>query len=218
MWLPSKLRRHLVTKSFELICGKMEDYGLPRPDHLIGEAHPTVSSEFPGLVKNGQIQMRAGFSSARGKTVTFSDGTSGEYDAIIFCTGYNVEFPFLDADHVVAKENRLPLYHRAFHLFHRRLFFVGLAQTVGAIMPVAELQARAIALHLAGTYNLPPLEVMQKTVAAEERKMAERFTASRRHTMQIIPEDFRHQLEKDLRAGKRRATSRQGIGFPVVRR
>jgi dimethylaniline monooxygenase (N-oxide forming) len=214
MWLPSKLRRRLVTKSFEMICGSMEDYGLPRPDHLIGEAHPTVSSEFPKLVKEGRITMRTGFVSARDDVVAFSDGSTGQFDAIIFCTGYNVEFPFFDAEHVAAPDNRLPLYHRAFHLLHRRLFFVGLAQTVGAIMPVAELQARAIALHLAGRYNLPSIEVMQKTVTEEERKMAERFTASRRHTMQVIPEHFKHRIEKDLRAGRRRAASGNGIAFP----
>lgn len=214
MWLPSKLRRRLVTKSFVWLHGKMSSHGLPEPDHLIGEAHPTVSTEFPERVSGGHIEMRKGFASAAEKTVTFSDGSTGDYDAIVFCTGYDVTFPFFDEDHISAPENRLPLFHRVFHLQHRRVFFVGLAQTVGAIMPVAETQARLIAEHLKGDYNLPDSSEMETIVARREAEMERRFVKSRRHSMQVIPEIFQREVTRDLKRGYRRAKRGTGIPFP----
>lgn len=216
MWLPSKLRRRVVTAAFRWMYGKMTDYGLPEPDHLIGEAHPTVSSEFAALVQGGAISMRRGFSRATGKTVTFDDGTQEDFDAIVFCTGYDIVFPFFDEQHVSAPDNVLPLYHRAFHLDERHVFFVGLAQTVGAIMPVAEAQARAIAAHLSGTYNLPDQARMKARVEQQTEEVASRFVASRRHTMQVIPEDFLRELRDDLRAGKVRAQRGRGLAFPSL--
>lgn len=216
-WLPGKLRRKIVTKCFELLYGTMPSRGLPEPDHLIGEAHPTVSSEFPERVSGGHIQMRKGFVNASGKTVTFADGTRADFDTVLFCTGYNVEFPFFSPEHISAPDNYLPLYHRTFHFEHRRVFFVGLAQTIGAVMPFAETQSRLIAAHLRGDYNLPDVLQMKEVVAREEREMKARFVESRRHTMQVIPEEFQKKVARDLRQGRARATNRAGISFPELR-
>lgn len=213
-WLPGKLRRRIVTKCFELLYGTMPSHGLPEPDHLIGEAHPTVSSEFPERVSGGHIQMRKGFVAAAGKTVTFADGTEADFDTVLFCTGYNVEFPFFDSGHISAKDNELPLFHRTFHLEHRRVFFVGLAQTLGAVMPFAETQGRLLAAHLRGDYNLPDVTTMEEVVSREESEMKERFVESRRHTMQVIPEEFQKKVERDLRRGRTRAKKLAGIAFP----
>jgi cation diffusion facilitator CzcD-associated flavoprotein CzcO len=211
--IPPKMRRMLVTASFQALYGKMSQYGLPNPDHLIGEAHPTVSSHFPALVKSGAIEMRPGFQFGSGNKVTYSDGVEEAVTAIVFCTGYHVTFPFFDAAHVSAPDNTLPLYHRAFHLEHRRVFFVGLAQTIGAIIPVAEAQSRAIAAHLCGDYNLPPTSLMKAHVERDERQIKARFVASPRHTMQIVPEVFLPRLQRDLELGILRARSHEGIAF-----
>lgn len=214
LWLPGKLRRRVVTKCFELLHGSMPSHGLPEPDHLIGEAHPTVSSEFPARVSGGHIQMRKGFVSASGKTVTFADGLTSDYDTIVFCTGYNVEFPFFAQSHISAPKNHLPLFHRAFHLEHRRVFFVGLAQTIGAVMPFVETQSRLIAAHLKGDYNLPEVARMKDAVVNEEREMMDRFVQSQRHSMQVIPEEFQKRVAQDLKWGYARAKKREGLPFP----
>ena len=130
--------------------------------------------------------MRPALTQCQGKRVIFEDGSKTEADTIIFCTGYQVEFPFFDSTHLCAPENVLPLYLRAFHPEHHHVFFVGLLQTVGAVMPVAEAQAQAIALHLAGHYNLPSAPEMRLEIQRHDRVMQDRFVASRRHTMQVI--------------------------------
>lgn len=214
-YLPAKLRRKLVTRAFQFVHGSMTDFGLPEPDHLIGEAHPTISTEFPSLVKSGDIKMRAGLSHCEKELVHFNDGSSTPADVLIFCTGYRVDFPFFEPDHIQTHNNQLPLFFRTFHLSERHVFFVGLLQTIGAVMPVAAAQARAIALHLAGQYNLPLAPEMQHIHAAHDKKMKEQFVPSVRHTMQIIPEDFQVALAKELAAGARRAHRSLGQAFSL---
>ncbi len=212
-WLPDKWRRTIATWGFEKIYGKMTDFGLPQPDHRIGEAHPTISSELPFLVSNGDIRVKRELVRCSGSQVHFACGHQQKADAIIFATGYDIAFPFLEPSHIRAVDNQLPLYLRAFHLEHRQVFFVGLMQTIGAVMPAAEIQARLIARHLSGDYNLPEPTVMRDAVNRQERKMKKRFVPSRRHTMQIIPEEFIPQVQAEIRQGSKRARRGLGLAF-----
>ena len=40
----------------------------------------------------------------------FTDGTSVEADLVIYCTGYNITFPFFDEAFFAATDNELGLY------------------------------------------------------------------------------------------------------------
>ncbi len=217
-WLPPKLRRRIVTLAFTKLVGKMSDFGLPEPDHLIGEAHPTLSSELPELVKSGAIQMRGAIAHLDGSKVIFDDQNAEDLDAIIYCTGYQVRFPFLDESHVRVEENDLPLYRRVFHPTHRHLFFVGLAQPLGAIMPIAELQAQWIAEHLAGRYNLPNPKHIETEITKERQALQNRYVASKRHTMQLDPIEYRREVHRERKRGRVRARHRSGLPFPLTLR
>lgn len=212
-WLPEKLRRRLVTLGFRFLFGKMSDFGLPEPDHLIGEAHPTLSDELPALVKSGRVVVRPAIDSLEGKSVVFGDGSREEIDAIVYCTGYHVDFPFFERTHLSAPDNRLPLFRRVFHPEHHRVFFIGLAQPLGGILPIAELQARVVAAHLSGDYNLPNADVIAAELDREERNARARYVSSPRHTMQIDPKKYRAELTRELERGRLRARARAGRPF-----
>jgi len=214
LWLPAGLRRRISTLAIRHTRGAMTDFGLPEPDHLVGEAHPTLSDDLPDLVRAGTIAVRPAIAGFDGQKVRFVDGSETTADAIVFCTGYRVTFPFFDAEHVVAVDNHLPLFRRVFHPTHRRLFFVGLAQPLGAIMPISELQARWIAAHLAGDYHLPPAADLAADIASEQTELALRYVSSRRHTMQIDPAEYSRALESEWRRGRRRARRGEGQPFP----
>jgi hypothetical protein len=57
-----------------------------------------------------------------------------------------VSFPFFDPDFLAAPGNDLPLWRRLVRPGDANLFFVGLFQAIGALMPIAEAQARLIGL------------------------------------------------------------------------
>ena len=61
-----------------------------------------------------------------------------EIDVVVYCTGYRITFPFLDEEIVSAPDNQVPFYRYVVDPDNAGLYFVGLIQPLGAIMPLAE--------------------------------------------------------------------------------
>jgi len=203
-----RVRRRLAEALHRLTVGDMERYGLPKPDHRLLEAHPTISGRILDRLAHGAVRPKAGVAALRGKTVAFADGSSEEIDLIVWCTGYKVTFPFFDESFLAAKDNDLPLFLRVFHPDHPQLAFVGLLQPLGAIMPLAEAQGRLLADFLQGEYVLPSKEEMQQAIAAERRAMFARYVPSKRHTMQVDFDDYLADLQAERERGRKRARMR----------
>jgi dimethylaniline monooxygenase (N-oxide forming) len=217
-FLPGNWRRKIATIGVRLFIGKMSDFGLPEPTYDVGQAHPTLSDTLPQLVQRGEVQVRGAIRRIEGNKIWFEGGGPGdpsEFDVLILATGYRVSFPFFSFEHISAPDNTLPLFGRVFHPQHRRVFFVGLAQTIGAITRTAELQARWIAAHLSGDYNLPEASEMEEMIQKSEQAMRARYVPSARHTMQVDPEEFRRFFSRELARGQKRARLGQGIAFEV---
>jgi hypothetical protein len=185
--------------------GDMERYGLPKPDHRLGEAHPTISGRILDRLTHGAVTYKPNIEELMGDRVRFADGSVEEADVIVYCTGYKVTFPFFDPDFLAAKDNDLPLFLRVFHPTHTGLMFVGLLQPLGAIMPLAEAQGKWIARHLLGEYVLPPEKEMQAHIDAERKKMFARYVKSKRHTMQVDYDDYLLDMAREIKRGERRA-------------
>ena len=71
-------------------------YGLPEPNHKFFEAHPTQSVELPLRLGSGDVVPKPNIARLDGSTVHFEDGTSDDFDIIVWATGYNITFPFFD--------------------------------------------------------------------------------------------------------------------------
>jgi hypothetical protein len=177
-------------------------YGLPKPDHKLFEAHPTVSSELLPRLGHGDITVKPNIDRyAGGRTVRFVDGSEEEIDLVVYCTGYKMTFPFFDPKVLAAPENRLPLYRRVVSVERPGLYFVGFIQPLGPIMPLAEAQCEWIADLLAGPATLPPTGEMKREIVREERKQSRRFVSSKRHTVEV---DF-HPYLREIRRERKRA-------------
>ena len=55
--------------------GRVTDYGLPRPDHAVLHAHPTVSDDLLTRLGHGDITVRPNVDRFEGSKVFFVDGT-----------------------------------------------------------------------------------------------------------------------------------------------
>ena len=201
-YLPLSVQRFFAMKGLEIAAGDMETYGLPKPDHKLFEAHPTVSSELLPRLGHGDIAVKPNIERfAGGRSVRFVDGSSEEIDLVVYCTGYKITFPFFDPKVLSAPENRLPLYRRVVSVERPGLYFVGFIQPLGPIMPLAEAQAEWIADLLGGRATLPSAGEMKREIASEERRQAKRFVASKRHTVEV---DF-HPYLREIRRERKRA-------------
>jgi cation diffusion facilitator CzcD-associated flavoprotein CzcO len=215
--LPFAFRRAILQTMYRIGVGNVQDYGLPEPDHKIGEAHPTISADFLNRIAHGDMTWKPNVTSLEGDRVRFEDGSAEEVDVIVWCTGYKVTFPFFDEEFISAPDNDLPLYRRVFKPGIDNLFFIALLQPLGATMPLAEAQGRWIAAYLRGEYHLPPVDEMEAQMRREREKMFKRYVASKRHTMQVDFDNYLYDLGKEMSAGAARARA-GGFRLPVTPR
>ena len=195
-------------KGFEVLrmrSGDVSEYGFAEADHKVGHAHPTVSDEIHDRLAAGVVIPKPNIRELRGDKVLFEDGSEVEADVIIYCTGYKVSFPFFDEQLISAPANDLPLYRRTFHPEIEGVYFLGLAQPLGAIMPMAEQQSKWIATLLRGEYALPPVEEMRAEIDAAREAHARRFYSSKRHTMEVDFDEWMRDSERELQTGRERA-------------
>jgi dimethylaniline monooxygenase (N-oxide forming) len=200
---PIPVMRAVMKRSLKVAVGDPTDYGLPKPDHKLLEAHPTVSSEFLPRLGHGDITAKPNidrFTGGRG--VRFVDGSEEEVDLVVYCTGYKISFPFFAPEVLAAPDNKLPLYRRVVSVERPGIYFVGFIQPLGPIMPLAEAQAEWIADLLSERAALPAPAEMKAEIAVEEEKQRKRFVASKRHTVEV---DFYPYLREIRRERKRAA-------------
>jgi dimethylaniline monooxygenase (N-oxide forming) len=202
---PVKVQQVMMGLLLRLSQGKVTDYGLPAPDHAVLHAHPTVSQDLLNRLGHGDITVRPNIDRFEGSKVFFTDGSSGEYDVVVYCTGYKVSFPFFTDEVIRAEDNHVDLYRRVVHPDHPGLYFVGLIQPLGAIMPLAEAQAEWVGDLVTGVGALPSVEEMRAQIAAYDDTLRKRFVASKRHTIEVDFHAYRAEIAKERRRSRRRA-------------
>jgi len=204
-YIPLALQRKAAALLVRLVVGRVENFGMPTPDHEILTAHPTVSSDLLQRVGNGDIIVKPNVSELHGDRVEFTDGTVEPIDAIVYATGYNIRFPFFDPEFLSAPDNVLPLFKRIFVPGIDNLMFIGFAQAIPSIIGFVQDQAKWVAAYLAGEYALPSPEEMQAAIERDEARMMSHYVASSRHTMQVDHVLYARDLQKEWKRGRKRA-------------
>ena len=212
--VPFRIRQAIIEKVLLAQTGPPERYGLPKPDHRFGEAHPTVSGRILDRIGHGTVVPKPNIARLDGDRVHFVDGTSVPADVVVYCTGYKITFPFFDADLISAPDNRIELFRRVFHPDFDDVFFVGLLQPLGATMPLAAAQGEWIADYLRGEYALPAPPAMREDIRRDMAAMRRRYVSSKRHTIQVDFDDYLRELDRERRAGAQRARAR-GFELPI---
>jgi cation diffusion facilitator CzcD-associated flavoprotein CzcO len=215
--VPFKIRQKIIHNIVKLQVGDPTRYGLPKPDHQFGEAHPTISGRILDRIQHGRVTPKPNIARLDGGFVEFTDGSRERVDVIVYCTGYKITFPFFSDDFISAPDNHIELFRRVFHPEHADLAFVGLLQPLGAIMPLAEAQGQWLAAYLKGDYALPGAAALRADIAADQKAMRKRYVASKRHTIQVDFDDYLVDLAKEREAGAARAAAR-GHVLPVPHR
>jgi cation diffusion facilitator CzcD-associated flavoprotein CzcO len=203
--VPFRVRQAFFATMLKIGVGDMQRYGLPKPEHGVLEAHPTVSDDILSRIAHGEIAPKPNIARLTERTVAFADGSEVEADIVIYCTGYKVTFPFFDEGLISAPGNDLPLFRRVFHPAIPTVSFIGLLQPLGAIMPLAAAQSEWVCDYLSGRYALPDPVALRADIEHERKVMFKRYVASKRHTMQVDFDDYLADLAKERRRGAERA-------------
>ena len=144
--------------------GEASDYpGMPLPDHrALADGPPVVNDLLLYWIQHGRITVRPGIERFDGTTVHFSDGTSDDFDTILWATGFHASLPFLD-DTLLVKQDGVPLRvgGAVVPLDLEKLYLVGMIGARGPQPPIYPIQAdlalRMIAIHESSASGFVPI-------------------------------------------------------------
>jgi hypothetical protein len=173
--VPFPLQQRMLGNMLWMLRQTPRRNGLPKPDHGLLQRIPITAEHFGRRVREGAIDVRPGIVGLDGPVVRFADGSSTEADHLLCSTGYEVRHPFLP-DLALDMRGR-PLYRRIVHPDRPGVFFAGLVDPNGGLLPLLEGQCEWIADVLAGRLALPSRPAMEAEMAREAERIARRFVA-----------------------------------------
>ncbi|KAK3720246.1 hypothetical protein RRG08_007868 [Elysia crispata] len=185
--MPRNLRNYLVKKQ---ISDKIDHelYAL-KPLNEPDATHPTVNDELPNRIACGMVKVKPNIRHFTETGIMFEDGSfEDNIDLVVFATGYKVGYPFMDKSVLGdIRNNRVELYKHMWplNLSHHTLAFIGGVQPLGAMFPIAELQARLAARVFKGEVKLPSPAKMKRDFLSHDAAIRTRYVDTPRHTFQV---------------------------------
>ncbi|KAM9241809.1 LOW QUALITY PROTEIN: flavin-containing monooxygenase 5-like [Dugong dugon] len=112
-----------------------------QPQHRFLSYQNTLSDDLPNHIISGRVLITPNVREFTETSAIFEDGTEEDIDVVIFATGYNFSFPFLENN---VLDSQLSMFKYVFppQLEKPTLAFIGTLQPAGAIIPISELQSR----------------------------------------------------------------------------
>jgi len=207
---PLKLRMPLWARRFfgeRLLrlttAGQPEDYGLPKPDHKLFEAHFIINSTLFYHLGHGDLAAKPDVRELRGDRVLFTDGSEERMDAIVYATGFQLSFPFIDQKHLRWEKGRPRLYLNVFDAQHPNLFFIGLFQTSTGNWPLMDYQSQLVSRYLRARGMAPKKAARLDRLIERDHSDFNggiRFTESPRHAIELEHFTYRLKLRRLIRS------------------
>jgi hypothetical protein len=122
--------------------------GLPRPDHKLFTERVIPNEQYLVELAHGRFRIKPNIARFNDRMVEFTDGTTEEIDLVIFATGYELAFPFIDNSLLEWRDGIPWLFLNIFPPQHDTLFFVGLSEPSTRTWEVAQHVARLITVYL----------------------------------------------------------------------
>jgi hypothetical protein len=149
----------------------------------------------------GSFAIRPALAKLDGEGVVFADGSRELVDAIVFATGYRVDFPFLPAQLGRGEGQQFPLYRRILSPHNDELAFIGILDAGAGRLQIVERQGEWLARLLSGELALPSREDRWAAIdACGEPRTRRRFGSSGAHTTLCDRHAYLRVLARDLRA------------------
>ncbi|CAL9341719.1 flavin-containing monooxygenase [Streptomyces sp. enrichment culture] len=191
-------QRRWVEQALLVARGRLGDYGLPEPDHPVFSSATTLSDEILSRIRHGAVTPKPAIASFDGDRVVFTDGTSVAADAVVYCTGFRMTFPFLPAGCPLAADGSVELYRRVVPAGLPGLYFVGLVRPVGSITRLVEAQAQWVARLVDGDAELPAAEEMREEIGRYLTGIVQRYGRTSGASIQVDVGPYLAQFRESL--------------------
>jgi len=198
--LPLFLRRLGAAFAIRYTLGPPELAGLPKPDHRLFESHPIINSRLHDQLGHGNLKVKPDIKELMGNLVRFIDGSEAEVDVILYATGFNISFPFIDREHLNWRDGRPDLYLNIFHPQRDDLFCVGLIQPDSGQWGLVDYQAQLVAQYLVGLEQgaAKVKRFQQRKQSNDQSWRRGKFLNSPRHRLEVEHFSYRRHLQKQI--------------------
>jgi hypothetical protein len=120
------------SKMLAALVGDLTRYGLPAPDHKALESHPIMNTQILHYLAHGDLTSKGDIKKFTATGVQFLDGSSEDFDLVLFATGYEYRIPYIDPTLLVWKQGHPELYLNIFHRELMGLSVVGFVEFASA--------------------------------------------------------------------------------------
>jgi cation diffusion facilitator CzcD-associated flavoprotein CzcO len=203
--LTPRMEQAVLGMMLRWMVGDLTRFGLPKPDHKVLSSHPIMNTQLLHHLAHGAVRVRPDVTEFDGGTARFADDTKGEFDLVIYATGYRPAYPYLDADDLSWRGGRPQLFLNAFHPRYDDLFAVGLFETDSGAYPIMNLQARLIARYLLEQRERPEQAAALRKLAKTDPELrgGRRYLDTPRHALYVQSRAYRTYGRKLLKRMER---------------
>lgn len=150
---PIRLKQLLDSFILKIFTGDPSRFGFPKPDHLIYQTHPVVNSLILHHLGHGDVSIKKPIQRFEDKKVFFTDGSFKEYDLILLCTGYKLNYSFINPHELNWVNNAPKLFLNIFHPNSSNIFILGMVEATGLGWEGRNEQAELLSLYLKNLDN-----------------------------------------------------------------
>jgi len=198
---PLWFRRAAAWVVTRLVLGPSARTGVPAPDHRLFEAHPIINSQLHHHVGHGRLVLKPNVARLDGRRVEFVDGSFEEIDLILWATGFQISFPFIDRELLAWRDGAPDLYLHVFHRDRDDLFCLGLIQPDSGQFGLVDRQAELVARYIRARERQTPggeRFARERRAASPPLSGGVRYLDSPRHRLEVEHFGYRRLLERHI--------------------
>lgn len=154
--LPPRLKQAVDSRVLRAFTGDPVRFGFPKPDYRIYESHPIVNTLVLHHLGQGDLRIRPDVERFDGATVRFRDGSADDYDLVLLATGYTLDYPFVDPEHLHWRGAAPRLFLNIFPASFNGLYVMGMIEASGIGWQGRYEQAELLAGYLDAAEQDPP--------------------------------------------------------------
>ncbi len=146
--MPRRIKQFVDKRLLQAFTGDPVRFGFPKPDYKIYESHPIVNTLILNHLGQGDLRIMPDIERFDGNTVYFNKGKSADYDLILLATGYKLDYPMVDREHLNWQGFAPDLYLNIFAPAFNGLYVMGMVEASGLGWQGRYEQAALIAAYL----------------------------------------------------------------------